>query len=70
MPGMSGDQLAAARLLLPSLPVILLTGFGDPMNASGEKPAGVDFVLGKPLTTKRLRTALEIVFSPQTVVAA
>jgi CheY-like chemotaxis protein len=65
MPEMSGDQVAiAAKHVRPALPVILLTGFGDLMNASGELPEGVDCVLGKPLTTARLREALTTVISP------
>ena len=59
MPEMSGDQLASAiKQLVPNKPVILLTGFGDLMLASGEKPAGVDLILGKPVTLATLRQAL------------
>ncbi len=64
MPGMSGDQLAAAvKETQPSHPVILLTGFGDAMVAQKESPAGVDFALGKPLTPERLRNAITTVVS-------
>ena len=59
MPGMSGDQLArAVKERSPGLPVILLSGFGDLMRAAGETPAGVDAVLGKPITGSRLRQAV------------
>jgi CheY-like chemotaxis protein len=59
MPELSGDQLAAeVKALRPSIPVILLTGFGDLMNAEGEKPTGVDAVVSKPFTMASLRTAL------------
>jgi CheY-like chemotaxis protein len=59
MPGMSGDQLALAiKERFPGLPVILLSGFGDLMRAAGETPAGVDAVLGKPITGSRLRQAV------------
>jgi len=59
MPGMSGDQVAQAlKSVKPDLPVVLLTGFGSLMNSAGEKPAGVDFVLGKPATIADLRAAL------------
>jgi CheY-like chemotaxis protein len=59
MPGMSGDQVAAAiKQLKPEVPVILLTGFGSMMQAAGEKPPGVDLVLGKPVTIAGLRSAL------------
>jgi nitrogen fixation negative regulator NifL len=59
MPGLSGDQVAAAiKNLKPELPVILLTGFGNMMQAAGETPPGVDLVLGKPVTIAGLRSAL------------
>ena len=59
MPGLSGDQVAVAiKELKPELPVILLTGFGNMMQAAGEKPPGIDLVLGKPVTIAGLRAAL------------
>ena len=59
MPGMSGDQVAAAiKQIKPEMPVILLTGFGNMMQASGEKPLGVDLVLAKPVTIAGLQSAL------------
>ena len=59
MPGMSGDQVAATiKSANPAMPVIMLTGFGSIMHAADEKPAGVDLVLGKPVTINALRTAL------------
>jgi len=59
MPGMSGDQVAATiKSANPAVPVIMLTGFGSMMDADNEKPAGVDLVLGKPVTINALRTAL------------
>lgn len=60
MPELSGDQLAAEiKKLRPEIPVVLLTGFGDLMNAEGEKPAGIDAVVSKPFTMASLRSALE-----------
>jgi len=59
MPGLSGDQVAVAiKELKPELPVILLTGFGNMMQAAGEQPPGIDLVLGKPVTIAGLRAAL------------
>jgi len=56
MPEMTGDQLAEAiKQLNPDTRIILLTGFGDMMNAAGEKPTGVDLVLGKPISMVELR---------------
>ena len=59
MPGMSGDQVAVAiKQIKPAIPVILLTGFGNMMQASGERPPGVDLVLAKPVTIAGLQSAL------------
>ena len=56
MPEMNGVQLAAAiKELAPNTPVILLTGFGDEMEAAGSLPAGVDLLLGKPISAADLR---------------
>ncbi|MBI1930043.1 response regulator [Candidatus Poribacteria bacterium] len=60
MPEMGGDQLAAAiKEIMPNVPVIMLTGFGDLMNAVDEKPAGVDMILSKPVGLTEFRAALE-----------
>ena len=59
MPGMSGDQLAAAvKAIRPETTVLLLTGFGDLMHAAGEHPPAIDAVLAKPLSLAHLRDAL------------
>ena len=59
MPEMNGDALAAEiKRAKPSQAVILLTGFGDLMASSGEKPTGVDLVVGKPFTLGTLRNAI------------
>ena len=59
MPEMGGDELAASiERLAPDTPVIMLTGFGDLMEAKGEQPAGVDAVLGKPVTFDALSDAI------------
>ena len=58
MPGMNGVQLAAAiKEISPKTRVILLTGFGEEMLASG-CPAGVDLVVGKPVSHENLRNAI------------
>jgi signal transduction histidine kinase/ActR/RegA family two-component response regulator len=50
MPELNGDQLAAAiKAQSPTTPVILLTGFGDLMEAVGDVPTGVDSVVSKPV---------------------
>jgi PAS domain S-box-containing protein len=59
MPEMGGDELAASiERLSPDTPVIMLTGFGDLMEAKGEHPAGVDVVVGKPVTLDALTDAI------------
>jgi signal transduction histidine kinase len=59
MPEVNGDVLAAQiKKLNPHQPVILLTGFGDLMTGLGEKPEGVDLVVGKPFTLNSLRQAI------------
>jgi signal transduction histidine kinase/ActR/RegA family two-component response regulator len=59
MPEMSGDQLAAEmKAVRPDVPIIMLTGFGSMMHAASEKPAAVDYVVGKPVTMQQLEEAL------------
>ncbi|MBI3977192.1 MAG: response regulator [Chloroflexi bacterium] len=59
MPRMNGEQLAAAvKQLSPRTPVILLTGFGKLMEATGERPEGVDCVVAKPVTLAAFRQAI------------
>lgn len=59
MPEMEGDELAReVKQRRPNVPVILVTGFGDIMAATGEKPEGVDIVMSKPFTMAGLRTTL------------
>jgi len=59
MPEMNGDVLAAEiKKINARQPVILLTGFGDLMSGAGDKPEGVDLVVGKPFTLNSLREAI------------
>lgn len=59
MPGMTGQQLAASiKATWPEIGVLLLTGYGDLLNAAGDLPSGVDLVLGKPVSMGRLRQAV------------
>lgn len=58
MPEMNGEQLAVAiKKIAPNKPVLLLTGFGDTISAE-EKPSGVDYVVGKPVTLSTFREIL------------
>jgi FixJ family two-component response regulator len=36
----------------------MVTGFGDVMQAQGERPPGVDTVISKPVTISALRAAV------------
>ncbi|MCC7490799.1 MAG: response regulator [Fimbriimonadaceae bacterium] len=59
MPVLNGDQVAATiKSLAPQTPVVLLTGFGELMQANGELPHGVEVVAGKPITIQGLRDCL------------
>ncbi len=59
MPHMSGDHLAAAiKQVAPEKPVVLLTGFGEMIKASGRKPPNIDIVMSKPVTLNSLRRML------------
>ena len=56
---MNGTQLASAlHRRYPGVPVILLTGFGEEMQALAELPDGVDLVIGKPVSAAELRRAI------------
>jgi hypothetical protein len=42
----------------------MLTGFGEVMKASREKPPGVDLILSKPVTIEDLRIGVATVIAP------
>ena len=59
MPEMSGDQTASIiKKVNQHIPVIMLTGFGTMIEATGSQPAGVDVVLTKPVTLATLRETI------------
>jgi signal transduction histidine kinase len=59
MPEMNGDQLAVAiKEIRPREPVILLTGFADLMNETGQRAENVDLVVSKPARLDDLRRAI------------
>jgi signal transduction histidine kinase/DNA-binding response OmpR family regulator len=63
MPQMSGDRLAMAiKKVSPNTPIILLTGLGEMLRASGEQPEGVDLVVAKPISIAALQKAIAQVF--------
>jgi signal transduction histidine kinase/CheY-like chemotaxis protein len=60
MPEMSGDELArTVKHIAPDMSIIMLTGFGEFMNARSERPFGVDLVLSKPIQYDELRAAVQ-----------
>jgi signal transduction histidine kinase/ligand-binding sensor domain-containing protein len=59
MPVMNGVQMVAGiRRMNRDVPVIMLSGYGDIMRASGDHPEGVTLVLAKPVTLRDFRKAL------------
>lgn len=59
MPDVNGDVVAREiKTAKPKCGVIMLTGFGQMMAASNEKPDGVDMVLSKPIWIKILHEAV------------
>lgn len=62
MPYTDGRKTAAAiKAVSATTPVILLTGWGPPVDGTGEAATGVDRVLGKPPQIQDLRAALAAV---------
>ena len=59
MPAIRGEELASMiRSRVPDKPTIMLTGFGDMMNASGERPENIDVVVSKPTSLNKLAEAI------------
>ena len=59
MPHVDGRKVASAvKAASPSTPVILLTGWGQRLEAEGDVPADVDRLLSKPPKLRELREAL------------
>ena len=71
MPGMSGEQLAKKiHAMAPGTPVILLTGFGDEMQARGTLPEGICLIVGKPVSAADLRRAVLVASGAEDAQAA
>ncbi len=59
VPGMNGDELAAAiKALAPHQPVLMITAYPETLAASGNPLVGVDLVLSKPFDLQELRRAV------------
>lgn len=62
MPYVDGRKVTRqVKSISPTTPVILLTGWGSRMQAEGNIPLEVDYVLGKPPTLEQLQRALQTV---------
>ncbi|MEF8788039.1 MAG: PAS domain S-box protein, partial [Planctomycetota bacterium] len=60
MPEMGGDELAhMVKDAAPDKPVVMLTGFGEMMEAAEEHPENVDAVVSKPVSQQKLRRAFD-----------
>src|SRR5205823_14714426 len=56
MPELFGDQLAATiKREEPTMPVILITGFGELQRAAADQPGGPDIVVSKPIRFNAFR---------------
>jgi CheY-like chemotaxis protein len=64
MPAMTGDELAAAlKGRSPSQPIVMLTAYGEKLQATGSPLTCVDAFIGKPFEIESLRQAV-VKFSP------
>src|SRR6185312_7954374 len=62
MPGMKGDELAAAiKAKSPHQPVVMITAYAEMLQSSGKKLNGVDFLISKPFLLEHLREAIATV---------
>ena len=63
MPAMGGEKLAGAiKNFAPDMPMVMVTGYGDMMNAIQERLEGIDIILNKPINPAMLRQALDRLF--------
>lgn len=52
------DKAVSVKGMAPNTSVIMLTGFADIMETSGDNPEGVDLLLKKPVTVSSVREAI------------
>src|SRR5215475_7188116 len=64
MPGMKGDELAAAvKARSPHQPIVMITAYAEMLHSAGKSLPGVDYVVSKPFLLEHLREALASVLS-------
>jgi CheY-like chemotaxis protein len=62
MPGMKGDELAAAiKARSPRQPIVMITAYAEMLQSSGKQLPGVDFLVSKPFLLEHLREAISTV---------
>ncbi len=62
MPEIFGDELAAIiKAEKPTIPITLITGFGDLMRAAEQRPLGADLVVSKPIRFGKFRETVALV---------
>jgi CheY-like chemotaxis protein len=55
MPGMSGWELAREiRQINASIPIAVITGWGEAVGSHEQKEAGVNWIVAKPFTADRI----------------
>ena len=55
MPGMSGWELAREiKQINASIPIAVITGWGEAVGSHEQKAAGVDWIVAKPFTADRI----------------
>ncbi len=65
IPYINGDELAKRlKEEAPEQKVVLLTGFGDVMDAAGERSENSDMIVSKPLTREKLNHMLRTILGP------
>ena len=70
MPGMSGWELAyAIRERHKTIPIAVITGWGDAVGSSTQKEAGVNWVVTKPFTAERISELVRDIAELQLVTA-
>ncbi|MBN9160360.1 MAG: PAS domain S-box protein [Myxococcales bacterium] len=61
MPGLSGDKLAQAiNIVRPALPIILMTGYSEPLRLVDLRQVGVVATLAKPWTSTELVATIQL----------
>jgi CheY-like chemotaxis protein len=60
MPGMKGDELAAAiKSRAPNQSVVMITAYAEMLKSSDNPLPGVDFLVSKPFLLENLREAVQ-----------